>query len=244
MTTFLDAAQATNKTNPLEHQNKAWAYAWGILSKEQQAEFLKKFRNSPDTTTKFSNLTDTVTKFSNSSDITTKFSNPLAVQYMSQRDNYRDASRTCFSSSCAMLLKFLKPGSIKTDDDYIKVVFTLGDTTESATQLAALKHFGLSAKFVTNGNRALIKKQIDSGKPVPAGFLHHGTPSQPTGGGHWLCIIGYDDTGYWVNDPWGEADLLNGTYPNTDGAKKHYSYKNFEPRWMADGPNTGWCIVA
>ena len=253
MTTLLDAAWATDKSNPLEHQDKAWAYAWGILSKEQQAEFLKqfknspntaiKFSNSPNTAIKFSNLTDTVTKFSNSSDITTKFNNPLAVQYMSQRDNYRDASRTCFSSSCAMLLKFLKPGSIKTDDDYIKVVFTLGDTTEGATQLAALKHFGLSAKFVTNGNRALIKKQIDLGKPVPAGFLHHGTPSQPTGGGHWLDIIGYDDKGYWVNDPWGEIDLLTGTYPSTDGAKKHYSYKNFEPRWMVDGPSTGWCIV-
>jgi uncharacterized protein YvpB len=224
MTTFLDAAWATNKDKPLEHQDKAWAYAWGILSKEQQAEFLKRFRN-----------TQLVIKHNSSW---------LGVEYMSQRDNYRDASRTCFSSSCAMLLKYLKSGSIKTDDDYIKVVFTFGDTTEGATQVATLKHFGLPAVFMTGGNRELIKHQINSGKPVPAGFLHHGTPSQPTGGGHWLCIIGYDDTGYWVNDPWGECDLLTGTYPSTDGAKKHYSYKNFEPRWMADGPNTGWCIVA
>lgn len=224
MTTFLDAAWATDKTNPLEHQDKAWVYAWGILSKEQQEEFLKRFRNLSNTAT--------------------KLNNPLAVQYMSQRDNYRDANRTCFSSSCAMLLKFLKPSSIKTDDDYIKTVFTFGDTTEGSTQVATLKHFGLPATFVTNGNRDLVKKQIEAGKPVPVGFLHHGTPSQPTGGGHWLCIIGYDDTGYWVNDPWGECDLLTGTYPSTDGAKKHYSYKNFEPRWMVDGPNTGWCIVA
>jgi len=224
MATFLDAAQATDKANSLEHQNKAWAYAWGILSKEQQAEFLKQFRNSVN--------------------IATKLNNPLAVQYMSQRDNYRDASRTCFSSSCAMLLKFLKPGSIKTDNDYIKVVFAYGDTTEASTQIAALKDFGLPVIFATNGNRALIQKQINAGKPVPAGFLHHGTPSKPTGGGHWLCITGYDATGYWVNDPWGEIDLIAGTYPSTDGAKKHYSYKNFEPRWMVDGPNTGWCILA
>jgi len=224
MTTFLDAAWSTDKDKPLEHQNKAWEYAWGILSKEQQAEFLKQFRNSAN--------------------IATKLNNPLAVQYMSQRDNYRDASRTCFSSSCAMLLKFLKPGSIKTDNDYIKVVFAYGDTTEASTQIAALKDFGLPVIFATNGNRALIQKQINAGKPVPAGFLHHGTPSKPTGGGHWLCITGYDATGYWVNDPWGEIDLLAGTYPSTDGNKKHYSYKNFEPRWMVDGPNTGWCILA
>jgi len=224
MSTFLNAAWATDKDKPLEHQDKAWAYAWGILSKEQQAEFLKQFRN-----------TQIVVKH---------HSSWLGVEYMSQRDNYRDANRTCFSSSCAMLLKYLKSGSIKTDDDYIKVVFTFGDTTEGATQVATLKHFGLPVAFITGGNRALIQKQINSGKPVPAGFLHHGTPSQPTGGGHWLCIIGYDETGYWVNDPWGECDLLTGTYPSTDGAKKHYSYKNFEPRWMADGPSTGWCIVA
>ena len=194
MTTFLDAAWATDKDKLLEHQNKAWVYAWGLLSKEQQAEFLKRFRNASNTVT--------------------KINNPLAVQYMSQRDNYRDANRTCFSS------------------------------TEGSTQVATLKHFGLPVIFATNGNRALIQKQINAGKPVPVGFLHHGTPSKPTGGGHWLDIIGYDDKGYWVNDPWGEIDLLAGTYPSTDGAKKHYSYKNFEPRWMVDGPNTGWCILA
>jgi hypothetical protein len=24
----------------------------------------------------------------------------------------------------------------------------------------------------------------------------------------------------------------------------HYSYKNFNPRWLVDGPNSGWCMVA
>lgn len=205
-----------------QHQTDAWDWLQGKIPADVLEQFAVKYREEIKLSAK---------------------QNPLPVIYMSQRDNYRDASRTCFSSSCAMLLKFLKPGAIKNDDDYIKVVFSRGDTTEGSVQIAALKEFGVTAKFVTNGNRELIKKQIDAGKPVPAGFLHHGTPSNPTGGGHWLCIIGYDNTGYWVNDPWGEADLLSGTYSNTNGAKLHYSYKNFEPRWMADGPNTGWCIV-
>jgi uncharacterized protein YvpB len=170
--------------------------------------------------------------------------NPLPVIYMSQRDNYRDASRTCFSSSCAMLLKFLKPNSIKGDNDYIRTVFSYGDSTDSNAQLSALKHYGLPAKFVTNGSRDLIKKQIDAGKPVPVGFLHHGTVQNPQGGGHWICIVGYDVNGYWVNDPWGDCDLINGTYPTTNGSKLHYSYKNFEPRWLVEGSKSGWCIVA
>jgi hypothetical protein len=163
---------------------------------------------------------------------------------MSQRDNYRDASRTCFSSSCAMMLKFLKPTSIKNDDDYIRTVFSFGDSTDSSIQGVALRPSGIAARFTTKGNRDLIKKQIDLGKPVPAGFLHHGTVQKPQGGGHYLCIIGYDINGYWVHDPWGNCDLVKGTYPSTDGKKLHYSYQNFEPRWLVEGQNSGWCIVA
>jgi uncharacterized protein YvpB len=170
--------------------------------------------------------------------------NPLPVLYMSQRDNYRDASRTCFSSSCAMMLKFLKPNSIKGDNDYIRVVFGYGDSTDSNAQLSALGHYGLPTKFVTNGSRDLIKKQIDAGKPVPAGFLHHGTVQNPQGSGHWLCIVGYDVNGYWVHDPWGDCNLIDGTYPSTKGSKLHYSFKNFEPRWLVEGSKSGWCIVA
>jgi hypothetical protein len=44
----------------------------------------------------------------------------LAVPYFNQVDNYRDAQRTCNSSSCAMCLAFLKPGVIKGDDEYVK----------------------------------------------------------------------------------------------------------------------------
>jgi hypothetical protein len=170
--------------------------------------------------------------------------NPLSVLYMSQRDNYRDASRTCFSSSCAMMLKFFKPTSIKGDDDYIRTVFSYGDSTSSDAQLSTLKHYGLPARFVTNGSRSLIKKQIDAGKPVPAGFLHHGAMQNPQGGGHYLCIIGYSPTGYWVHDPWGDCDLINGTYLSTNGKKLHYSFKNFEPRWLVEGPSSGWCVIA
>ena len=172
--------------------------------------------------------------------------NPLPTPYQSQRDNYRDAWRTCFSSSCAMLLMTLKPGVIHSDDEYIKMVFSIGDTTNSTVQIKALQHYGLDARFKTNGNRALVQQQIDAGKPVPAGFLHHGTANAPSGGGHWLCIIGYDNErgSYIVHDPWGAMNVTTGEYGSTFGAKQHYDYKTWEPRWMVDGPSSGWCIVA
>ena len=168
----------------------------------------------------------------------------LSIPYQSQRDNYRDAWRTCFSTSCAMLVMTLKPGIIKSDDDYIQEVFKRGDSTDALVQIATLKHFDISASFRSNGNRDLIKKQIDNGIPVPCGFLHHGTIDKPTGGGHWLIVTGYDKLGYWVNDPWGEIDLNSGNYISTNGKNLHYSFNGWEPRWMPDGPNSGWCIIA
>jgi hypothetical protein len=172
--------------------------------------------------------------------------NPLPTPYQSQRDNYRDASRTCFSSSCAMLLMTLKPGVIHSDDEYIKTVFSIGDTTDASVQIKALQQYGIKAKFVTTGNRELIQRQIDAGKPVPAGFLHHSNYQNPSGAGHWLCIIGYDNQrgGYIVNDPWGEMNVASGVYSSTSGAKQLYPYATWEPRWMPDGPSSGWCIVA
>jgi uncharacterized protein YvpB len=200
------------------------------------------YATDPNYATKLIQIMDQ--KLQTPGNITTPKQNPLPVIYMSQRDNYRDASRTCFSSSCAMMLKFLKPSSIKNDDDYVRTVFSFGDSTDSNIQLVALRHYGVTAKFTTQGSRDLVKKQIDAGKPVPVGFLHHGSVQNPQGGGHYLCIIGYNSEGYWVHDPWGDCNLVNGTYDSTNGKKLHYSYKNFEPRWLVEGPKSGWCIIA
>ena len=73
-----------------------------------------------------------------------------------------------------MLLKYLKPDAIKGDDDYIRQVFTRGDTTDVSVQIQTLKHFGLSARFVTNFNNEKLKERIDNGFPVPCGILHKG----------------------------------------------------------------------
>lgn len=173
------------------------------------------------------------------------FPNPLHVTYCSQRDNYRDANRTCFSSSCAMLVMALKPGAIHSDDDYIKTVFSIGDTTDANVQVKALAHYGIKARFTQQASKKDIIEQIDKGIPVPCGYLHHGTPLHPTGGGHWCCVIGYDDDGVFVNDPWGECSLMYGTFPSYNGANAHYSDKNWtNSRWCIEGPNTGYAIIA
>lgn len=175
----------------------------------------------------------------------------LNVPYYSQRDNYRDASRTCFSSSCAMLCKFLKPNSIKSDDDYIKEVFKRGDTTDAAIQVQTLKHFGISSRFATNLTFSTLDSLLSQSIPVPVGILHHGPSSAPSGGGHWIIVIGKETDakapgGCWyiVQDPWGELNNSTGVYTSTNGAKLKYSKKMLSQRWTVEGDGSGWAIVA
>lgn len=177
----------------------------------------------------------------------------LPVPYFSQRDNYRDASRTCFSSSCAMLLEFLKPGTLpgpKGDDIYVKRVFSIGDTTVAATQVQALASFGVRSTFTQKATFAQLDSQLAAGKPVPIGILHHGPSGAPSGGGHWIIVIGkvLDSAapgGCWyvVHDPWGTIDNATGTYPTTDGKGKNYSRNLLKARWTVEGDGSGYAII-
>lgn len=47
MSNFLSAARWTDKKHPESHQIAAWNYAWALLTKEQQQEFLELFRSAP-----------------------------------------------------------------------------------------------------------------------------------------------------------------------------------------------------
>lgn len=171
----------------------------------------------------------------------------LDVPYYSQRDNTTQGSdnwtRTCFSSSCAMLANYVKPGCVKGDDDYISKRRRFGDSTDASAQVACLRSLGIKARYVQNLNNADLIEQINRGKPVPVGILHHGPASAPNGGGHWLIVIGYDSKGFIVHDPWGEIDNASGTYVSTYGKGLHYSYRLFDSRWTVFGPSDGWAIL-
>ena len=176
----------------------------------------------------------------------------LSVPYQSQRDNYRDANRTCFSSACAMLLMSRKPGAISGDNQYVRQVFQRGDSTNSSVQVATLAAFGVKAQFLTNGSLAALKAQLDRNIPAPCGILHHGPAAAPSGGGHWICVVGYQDDPlrpgggfFWVHDPWGEIDHATGQYISTSGQYRQYSYALMNARWTADTPDSdGWWIRA
>ena len=159
-------------------------------------------------------------------------SNPMQVPWYSQLDSTdrAQAARMCFSSSCAMLLQYLKPGILtgpNGDDQYLRRVQTYGDTTDATAQVRALASFGIRARFVQSAGWADIERQIATGIPMPCGFLHRGPVTAPGGGGHWLIVVGFTPTQLIVHDPFGEADLVNGTTLGGAARFARYSRTNF-----------------
>lgn len=167
-------------------------------------------------------------------------SNPLGVPYQSQNDNASGTGyRECFSSSCAMCAMYY--GKVENDDAYNLIRQKYGDSTDPQAQVRTLRSLGLEANFISNGTTSDIRECIDAGHPVPVGWLHHGSASAPSGGGHYSVVIGYNDNAWIMNDPNGEANLSAGGYTNNlDGSTQSYSFKNWNPRWIVEGEGSGW----
>jgi len=170
--------------------------------------------------------------------------NPLTgVPWFPQLDNGPEGWRQCQTSSIAMCLAYLGVGNIKDDTDYLKVVRRYGDTTSQVSHQLALKALGVRARFVTNCSASQAQGEIKAGLPVAMGILHQGHVSRPAGGGHWVAAYGFDARHFVVNDPYGELDLVNGTWVRTGGSSGkglRYSYQNFIPRWQPEGAGSGW----
>jgi hypothetical protein len=166
----------------------------------------------------------------------------LNVPYYPQTDNYRDANRTCNSSSCAMCLEYFKPGTLvgaKGDDAYVQKVFAVGDTTDHSVQTKVLSSYGIKSDFRYNLSFADLDRELSAGRPVAIGILHRGTLSSPTGG-HICVVIGKKGEDYVVNDPYGS---LNDGYtgPVTNGKGAVYKKSDLQYRWLDKGKDkTGW----
>lgn len=137
--------------------------------------------------------------------------------YYAQSDNKKMPERTCFSSCCAMLLKYYSPDSIDSDDEYIDKVLSIGDTAEAATQIKALQSYGLDPVYQTNWHLERLKRAVcgKTGQPIACGILHRNNYLTPDEGGHWIVVTDYNyGTGeFTVQDPASSVyDWKNGIY--------------------------------
>ena len=166
----------------------------------------------------------------------------LSVPWFPQTDNYRDPSRTCNSSSCAMCLEYFKPGTLKGpqgDDDYIRKVFAVGDTTDHTVQTKVLEGYGVKSTFSYNLGFDDLDRELAACRPVVIGILHRGPLTAPTGG-HMIVVVGKSGDDYVINDPYGS---LNDGYsgPVTNGKGVVYKKSDLTYRWLDHGKDkTGW----
>jgi hypothetical protein len=170
-------------------------------------------------------------------------------QYYLQRDSATShGDRMCFSSTCAMAVKYLRPDALlgsNADDDYLRTVLKYGDTTQSTSQIKACQQYGVFATFYQKGTKQSLLNELKAGYPVAVGILHKGHVSNPVGGGHWMLLIGDDGEHGIFHDPYGEMDNVNGGYVTigSGGKDVKYTWHNWLKRWEVEGKGTGWFMT-
>lgn len=178
-----------------------------------------------------------------SSDITlpVPFFSQLATKIEPSRQSAWEQDRTCNSSACAMVARYLG-AKIKGDDDYyFNYLQREGDSTDHAAQGRALKRLGIKSNWYTNLGFTDLDKSLAKGFPVVMGILHRGPLSAPRGG-HMIVCIGKRGSDYLFNDPYGSLVDKNGGYTGgvEAGSGVVYSRTILLHRWLPEHSHSGW----
>jgi uncharacterized protein YvpB len=156
----------------------------------------------------------------------------LGVPYFSQLDNPRDPFVTCNVTSIAMVLAFhgrrsRNPRQQLEDELYQWVIDRHGRQarTDNSVLQMLYRAYGFGGNFGTTRTWSQIQQEIIANRPVVIGgyFTH---------GGHIITIIGFDEQGYIVHDPYGNA--LTG-YSQTEGKSLRYPYIYMRDMCGVDG---------
>lgn len=149
------------------------------------------------------------------------------VPYYSQLSNETSPFGTCNLTSLAMVLEYLgakQKTTLRFPDELIEFCESKNlDRHEVATLVEVAADYGQVDSFQSRATIAQIKAWLASPK-LRAVVLH----GYFTASGHIIAVTGYDDDGFWVNDPYGEW-TADGYDRNTDedptkGKQLNYSY--------------------
>lgn len=128
----------------------------------------------------------------------------LNVPYLDQLDNSEDPYGTCNLTSVAMCLSFFgkKPTNpcLRFPDDLHQYCDVKGIDRHTPSGMATVvEAYGCRDDFTATATTYDVKKSLIQGKPV----ITHG---YFTSGGHIVCLVGFNKTGFIVNDPYGEIE--------------------------------------
>ncbi len=139
----------------------------------------------------------------------------LDVPYYYQLNNDYEPYSTCNITALAMALSY-NTQTIEPDTIYLYE----GDPVYTGTDLERLAHHygATNSTYHAGVGKATVKNYLDQGVPV----IFQGQFT--SGDGHMILLVGYDDTGWIVNDPFGEWTSSGYINNSTAGDGIHYSY--------------------
>lgn len=154
------------------------------------------------------------------------------VPYKSQLDNWYNPTGACNVTSLAMCLEYLKTprrtNYTQFEDELYEYALNQGYSRHNPYDLARIvKDYGRQDFFTENTLIEDIQDWIAAGNlAVIHGYF--------TAFGHIIVVVGYDEAGFIVHDPYGEW-LPSGYRTDLSGAYLHYSYSLIERVCIPDG---------
>jgi GH24 family phage-related lysozyme (muramidase)/uncharacterized protein YvpB len=158
------------------------------------------------------------------------------VPYFSQRDyGGSQAWSICGCTSVAMVLAYY--GLDVTPDTVLRGYGKASCQSPVGCE-AVFEANKLKANSTYNGTWKQIRDQLDQDRPV----VIHG---RFTASGHIIVVIGYDEHGYWCNDPAGKWEQVNGDSYLDNPKNGAGVYYREEAMWKACGKDGDvWYSVA
>ncbi len=157
----------------------------------------------------------------------------LKVPYLSQRDNELRPMGTCNVTCYAMALSFLgakrraRDSQRQFEDELFRFLERNGKDRHVHDDLAWMgRQYGVDATFSTRRTWDQVEAELTAGNPVIVS-------TKLTSSGHIILIRGFNEAGYIVNDPFGNALMK---YKDRNGAGLVYPYKLMTDKVRGDKP--------
>ena len=159
-------------------------------------------------------------------------SHRLTVPFKSQLDNWFNPTGSCNVTSLAMCLEFFKArrktSSGQLEDELYEYAINKGYSRHNPYDLARIvRDYGCQDYFTENATIEDVKDWVSAGNPaVIHGYF--------TSFGHIIVVVGYDEYGFLVHDPYGEW-FASGCRSNLSGSYLHCSERLIRRVCIRDG---------
>ncbi len=156
----------------------------------------------------------------------------LQVPYLSQLDNYYSPTGTCNVTSLAMCFLYLGIPQKDDQNDFPDELYLYAldhnlSRHEPLDLAKIVTAYGARDNFTKIATIEDVQNWLAGGNPaVVHGYF--------TAYGHVIVLIGYDEDGFFVNDPYGEW-FADGYDNSSSGAGLHYSYNLIRRVCIPDG---------